>query len=672
LIKTILALKHRLIPPSLHFRAPNPKLDLENSPFYVVSRLTPWKTGDNQPRRAGVSSLGIGGTNAHVIVEEAPIDYIHNIGDKPPTAGGKQRLILLSARTRTGLEQVARDLVNHLEDNPHIDFPGMAYTLQVGRRAFEYRKMTVCPDIRGTVENLSSTVPGKAPAAFCPGSSRGKIVFLFPGQGSQYVDMGLGLYKTQPVFREEMDRCFEILGPLTGCNPREIVYPPNGVNNPDRLNRTEIAQPLLFAVEYALAKLLIRWGIVPGAMMGHSIGEYTAAYFAGVFSLEDALKLVAARGRSMQGMPAGAMLGVPLSEEELVPLLKEYVDISIAAVNNTSRCVVSGPHDAVDAFEAHLKEKGCDTRRIHTSHAFHSRMMDPVLREFEEEVKRVPRSKPNVPYISNLSGHWIKDREVVDPAYWSRHLRGTVRFSRGLDVLLKEEGAVFIEVGPGRALSTMVNRHEAKKDGQAAVTLLRHPGQDVPDDRFLLNGIGQLWLHGVDIHWPGLYPGEEISRISLPGYPFEKKRFWLDDGLFKKAVKMLTAFNVSPRAQAGDGEKYAVPFETGPSTGFILEEFQAPRNEFEKKIAGIWEEVLGFEQVGIFHNFFDLNGDSLSATQVISRVKDTFGVDVPLKDFFVEPTVARLAQVVKTLLVEKIKNLSPEEKKKLAGSRAQI
>lgn len=258
----------------------------------------------------------------------------------------------------------------------------------------------------------------------------------------------------------------------------------------------------------------------------------------------------------------------------------------------------------------------------------------------------------------------------MTPSYWSRHLRGTVRFSRGLERLMKEDNVIFIEVGPGRALSTMVNRHEAKKTGHAGVTLMRHPGEDSPDDLFLLNGVGQLWLYGIDIHWPNLYPEEKISRISLPGYPFEKKRFWLDESLFVKAVNMLTGFNVTPAAQAwvpGAANECAAPGETGPSPGLLLQEFEPPRNEFEKKIALIWQEVLGFEQVGIYHNFFDLNGDSLSATQVISRVRDTFQVEVPLKDFFAEATVAQLGQKVKTLLVERIKNLSPEEKKKMAG-----
>lgn len=469
------------------------------------------------------------------------------------------------------------------------------------------------------------------------------------------------------------------------CNLKEILYP--GVVNVDPnsavINQTRMAQPLIFSIQYALSKLLLQLGIRPGVMMGHSIGEYTAAHLAGVFSLEDALKLVAARGRLMQELPPGAMLGVPLSETELVPLIANYRDIAIAAVNNASRCVVSGPIESMQALGTYLREKGYEIRRVHTSHAFHSAMMDPILKEFQEEVKQISLAKPTIPYISNLSGDWIKDREVLEPGYWSRHLRGTVRFSQGLDVLLKEEHVIFIEVGAGRTLSTMVNRqeaNEAQKAGHFTAALMRHPQENIPDESVLLNSIGQLWLYGVDIHWPALYPGENLKRISLPGYPFEKVRCRLDESLFKKAMTLMATLTVSPAGEQtwepdlpvmpgtpGESES-AISAGTDPGAGFIREQVQVPRDEFEKKIALIWQEVLGFDQVGIYDNFFNLNGDSLSATQVVARVKNTFQVEVPLKDFFAEPTVAQLAQKVKTLLVEKIKNLSPEAKKKLAGN----
>ncbi|MCU0286012.1 MAG: acyltransferase domain-containing protein, partial [Acidobacteria bacterium] len=669
LIKTILALKHHLIPASLHFHAPNPKLDLENSPFYVVSRLTPWQAGSNQPRRAGVSSLGIGGTNAHVIVEE---NTPGNIQEIPQTRIKKNHLLLLSARTRPGLEQATQNLVKYLENNLNIDPANMAYTLQVGRRAFEYREILACPDIHTAVENLS-----KAPMAFCPGVFTGKIVFLFPGQGSQYVNMGSGLYKTEPLFREELDRCLEILAPLVKHDMKEILYPGTGNFLVTNIDQTEIAQPLIFSIQYALSRLLNHYGIIPAAVMGHSIGEYVAAHLAGVFSLEDALKLVAVRGQLMQELPPGAMLGVPLPVEELTSILKNYPDISLAAVNNISQCVVSGPHEAIEKLSVYLKEKGCDSRRIHTSHAFHSRMMEPILAKFTTEALHISRSKPKIPYISNLTGEWISEQEVMDPAYWSRHLRGTVQFSRGLELLMKEDSSIFIEIGPGRSLSTMVNRHEAKKAGHIVVALMRHPHENIPDDYTLLNAIGQLWLYGVDIHWPNLYPKGKVTRITLPGYPFEKINFRVDDGLLKNVLKMITSFNVTNVNPPAPQEAQAFASEIAPPRnrtviGVMAEEFQAPRNEFEKKIVLMWQEVLGFDKISIHHNFFNLNGDSLSATQIISRVKDAFQVEVPLKDFFAEPTVAQLAQKVKLLLVEKIKNLSPAEKQKIVrGKRNQ-
>ncbi|MCX6581803.1 MAG: amino acid adenylation domain-containing protein [Candidatus Aminicenantes bacterium] len=685
LIKTILALEHRLIPPSLHFHTPNPKLDLENSPFYVVSRLTPWQTKGNEPRRAGVSALGIGGTNAHLIVEEAPPE------NKPRTDARKHRLILLSARTRTGLEQVAQNLVKHLENNPHIDFPNMAYTLQVGRRDFEYRKITVCPDIHTAVENLSSTVPGKAPAAFCPGISGGKVIFVFPGQGSQYVNMGLDLYKKVEIFREEMDRCFNIIKTQVGLDLKEILYPVENFGAPV-IDLPVNASLVNFTFEYALAKLLSRLGITPYAMIGYSFGEYVSACLAGVFSFADGVKLVKARGKLMYNTLPAVMLSFPLTENEIKPLLKDHPCVSLAIINGSS-CVVAGEQKAVQLFEAQMRDKRLLCVPVNMAHGVHSPLMEPIREELENRVREIRLENPRIPYISNVSGAWITARQATDPRYWGEHICSPVRFSDGLNELLKKDATVFIEIGPGRVLSNIIlhqmqqgNEPVGRGRGPKIINIIKHQQEKIDDDYFLLSRLGKLWLYGVEIHWPGLYPEEKISRISLPGYPFEKVRCWLDDSLFKKAAAMLATLAVTPPGQAWDADapdapdalnalnapnaanECVIPGETGPLTGFILDEVQSPRNEFEKKIAQFWQEVLGFEQVGIYHTFFDLNGDSLSATQVIARVRDAFQVEVPLKDFFAEPTVAQLAQRVKTLLVEKIKNLSPEEKKKLAGS----
>ena len=540
-IKTILALKHRLIPPSLHFETANPAIDFENTPFYVNAELQEWR-GNGQPLRAGVSSFGVGGTNAHVILEEAP-------ASKKTSEGRAWQLILLSARTGAALEQVDKNFVDYVKANPGLNLADAAYTLMVGRKAFEHRRMLVCRDLAGIIHTPGAE--GKAVAR-----EEKRAVFMFPGQGSQYVNMARGLYDHEPVFRQEMERCFEILDDLMGDDIRGILYPsghpsqelthpapsghpsqegrhtpPFGHPSQEGITGTGVAQPLIFAVEYALARLLMAWGINPYAMIGHSIGEYTAACLAGVFSLEDALNLVYWRGKLMQQMPPGSMLSVPLSQGDVEPLLA--AGLALAAVNGPSRCVVSGPHQAVDAFEQRLTAGGHHCRRLHTSHAFHSQMMAPVLEKFQEKVSQVSRHEPRIPFISNVTGTWITFKEAASAAYWAEHLRRTVYFGSGLVELFKEKNALFIELGPGHTLSTLARQHPARMPDQFTVNLIRHPDRSVADEFYLLSQIGQLWLHGQGVDWHEFYAGQKRRILHLPTYPFERRRYWLEGDPYK-------------------------------------------------------------------------------------------------------------------------------------------
>jgi acyl transferase domain-containing protein/acyl carrier protein len=531
-IKTVLALKHGCIPPSLHFESPNPEIDFGNTPFYVNTGLADWRRG-SYPRRAGVSSFGIGGTNAHVILEEAP-----SLNGRPEglAEGRECQLILLSAQTETALRRVSQNLAGHFNKSSGINLRDAAYTLQVGRTPLEYRQFFVCSRLDEAAEVLSTPdSPQWNGHRLLKKDRNRRVVFMFPGQGAQYENMGLALYQGESLFREEMDRCFGILDGLMDFRIKEVLFPSPGT--PDRhsipgINQTEVAQPLLFVFEYALARLLMAWGIKPQAMIGHSIGEYVAACLSGVFSLEDALALVSFRGKLMQQIPPGAMLGVPLSEERVKPLLNESV--SLAAVNGPNGCVVSGPPDAVDQFAEELKRQGYEGRPLHTSHAFHSAMMEPVVEEFRERVGQIRLNEPGIPYISNVSGGWISGKEAVDPGYWALHLRETVRFSDGLKELLKGKNVILVEVGPGQVLS-MLARKQARQgeDGEvgneteaAIINLVRHPQEQVSDSRYLLTKIGQLWLYGQTIDWSEFYSAEKRYRLSLPTYPFEGLRYW--------------------------------------------------------------------------------------------------------------------------------------------------
>jgi amino acid adenylation domain-containing protein len=529
-LKVVLCLEHKQIPPSIHFEHANPMIDFSDSPFYVNHTLKDWPESKTKTlRRAGVSSLGIGGTNAHVILEEAPggtrgLAPLSNAQYSRP-----YQLFLLSAKTESVLEEMSRRLANHLNRHPGINLADVAYTLQVGRDRFEHRKMFLCPgsDVNEACAALSTPEKLKS---FSAKIEEKPVIFMFPGQGSQYINMGLELYRTENIFREEMDRCFDILKPLLDYDLKEILYPANGGGGDHKssINQTEIAQPLLFIFEYALAKLLIKWGVKPYAMIGHSIGEYVAACLSGVLSLEHALKLVAVRGQLMQKMPPGTMLSVSLSEKEIVPLLEPFKQLALAAVNSTTLCVISGPGEDIQRFEELLKEKQYDCSRLHTSHAFHSSMMDPILKPFTEKSNEVQSNNPEIPYISNVTGDWLSSREVTSPEYWGNHLRSTVRFADGMEKLLGIESAVFIEIGPGKALSTFVRAHAHKKKDQFVIQSVRHPKKNISDVYFLLENIGGLWLYGVNTDWDEFYQGQGRHRIPLPTYPFARKKYCLE------------------------------------------------------------------------------------------------------------------------------------------------
>ena len=515
LVKTVLALDHKSIPPSLNFEQPNPQIDFAER-FFVNDKLEEWK---NSPRRAGVSSFGIGGTNAHIVLQEAPV-----VESEPSTRSS--HLLVLSAKTETALEAATTNLTKYLAEHDQVNLADVAHTLQVGRKEFAYRRAVSCRNIAEAVSALETLAP-RLVSTGAPESSDPPVVFMFSGQGTQYANMGLELYQVDPVFRESVDRCSEMFESYLGLDLRGVIYPREEqiAAASDQLKQTYITQPALFTIEYALAKMWMSWGVLPKALIGHSIGEFAAACLAGVFTIEDAIRLVAARGRLMQQMAPGSMLAVPLPEEELRKLLAGK-SLSLAAVNGPSNCVVSGTTKAIEEFEWELSDRVIAGRRLETSHAFHSAMMEPIVESFIEEVRRVTLKLPSIPLISNVTGRWSNE-EVTAPSYWGRHLRETVRFSQGASELLRNAPA-FLEIGPGQSLSTLIRRQTGYSTQTVTATSLRHAQEDDSDVAHCQKSLRQLWVSGVSVNWQALYAGEKRGRVALPAYPFERERYWIE------------------------------------------------------------------------------------------------------------------------------------------------
>jgi amino acid adenylation domain-containing protein len=512
MIKTILALKSRELPPSLHFTTPHPHLDLAGGPFRVNAELAPWP---GTTLRAGVSSFGIGGTNAHVVLEEAPARAQREPGDRP-------QVLPLSAATATALDAMSAGLATHLRAHPEVSLADVAHTLQTGRKTLEYRRWV-----------LAGTAVEAAEALDRPPRDRGTgrtardrdVVFLLPGQGTQRIDMGGALYAREPVFRDEIDRAAELLRPGLGLDIRRLLYPEAGERTAalDRIDRTEYIQPALFVVEYALARLWLSWGIRPAAMLGHSIGELVTACLAGVMTPAAALDLVVARGKLMRDTPPGASLMVALPLAELTPLIADD-DVDVAAVNGPSRCVLAGPADAVAAVAERLTAGGVETHLLSASHGYHSRLMDDAADAFGSVVAGVRLAPPRIPFVSNLTGTWITDEEATDPAYWGRQMRSTVRFDQGLRTV-RASGGVLLEVGPGYLLTSLAHAGAA---GQGAVASL--PSAEEDGDAYLdvLAAAGELWRLGAPIDWAATHRERDLRRVELPTYPFEHQRYWID------------------------------------------------------------------------------------------------------------------------------------------------
>ncbi|MDP9901727.1 type I polyketide synthase [Variovorax ginsengisoli] len=631
LIKAAMALKHHTLPPSLHFKRPHPQIDFEGSPFYVNAQCRPWPDGPT-PRRAGVSAFGIGGTNVHVVLEEAP-------AQRYAAQGSAWQVMPLSARNTTALQMAAQQLADHLEAaDADASLADVAHTLQTGRRAMLFRGTVVADGLVTAVQALrapenafdhATRVPDVAP----------EVAFLFPGGGTQHVNMGLALYRDHPVFREEIDRCCaalrEVMG--MGMDLRPLLYPATGdeAEADEQLGRIEYTQPLLFSVEYAMARLWMSRGVQPALMLGHSLGEYVAACLAGVFSLEDALRIVATRGRLMQSMSPGAMTAIALSESELAPFLATGCDI--AAINGDQLCVLAGPMAAIEAAEQKLFARGLMPRRLRVSIASHSAMTESIVAELQQVIASVPRSAPRIPFISNVTGKPITAQQAIDPAYWGQHLRGTVRFADGVAELLRAKGRVLLEVGPGETLAGLARQHPLADSAAVILSSQVHPQKQAHNECQMASAMGQLWCAGVDIDWAACHPGRQARRVPLPTYPFQRQSYWTDmpepgneaptssmrkggDAFHVPVWQRTAPANASSTPAPVEGCTLVFAEESGLTDALIRQlEADAPGHAVVRVVLGI-----GYAETGLRH-FSVRPGERRDHEQLLRKVQSDSG-----------------------------------------------
>jgi acyl transferase domain-containing protein/thioesterase domain-containing protein len=518
-IKVALALENRQIPPSLGFERPNPAIDFETSPFYVNAGLAEW-AATSGPRRAGINSLGVGGTNAHAILEEAPEPDAHEPSDWPA------QILTLSARSETALDKASENLAAHLRSNSDQRLEDIAFTLKEGRRAFEKRRVVVAKDHAEAADRLEKGDPRRVftHTDLGPGAD---LVFMFPGGGAQYVGMARDLYETEPVFQDVMDRGLEILDDKIDYDIRAmwLAEGDDAAEAEERLKTPSIQLPLIMITEYALAQLWMSWGVTPAALIGHSMGENTAACLARVFSFEDCIGLVHLRGTLFDRVSPGGMLSVPMSEEDLRAEIGDELDV--ASLNAPGLSVVSGPDEKLAELADRLAAREIEAQRVPINIAAHSRMLDPILPEFEAYLRSITLHPPQIPIMSNRTGQPLTAEQATDPLYWVQHLRNTVLFADGIATLAEKRDRVYLEVGPGRTLSSLA-KASGKVEAQAVLTSLRHPDEDVADDLFFLETLGRLWACGIRIDWDQIWGDAKRRRVPLPTYPFQRKRYFIE------------------------------------------------------------------------------------------------------------------------------------------------
>lgn len=614
LIKTVLAMKHKKIPATLHFTSPNTAIDFENSPFYVNNKLIDWKT-DGVPRRAGISSFGVGGTNVHVIVEEAP-------EQQPSGIARSKHLMLLSAKTENAMDEYTSNLKTYLAGHPEINLADAAYTLQLGRKHFNHRRFMVCSN-----HQLEPVLPKNTGSRKLESPASG-VVFMFPGQGSQYAGMGQNLYRDEIVFKHAVDQCAGYFEKHLQRDIRQVLFPsPEKLQEAEKqIKETVYTQSTLFTIGYALAELWMSWGIKPSALIGHSIGEYVAACIAGVMRLEDACFLVAHRGSMMQSMPPGSMLSVRAPYTEIEKLLNP--EISIAAINGPQLCVVAGETKEIEKLQQQLEAKEIVCKMLVTSHAFHSVMMEPVIKPFEEKARSIRLNEPQIPILSTVTAAWMKPEEATNASYWSHQIRKPVRFAEGIQQIWKSQpDCIMLELGPRNTATTMARQQSADPKKQIAIASLGDTHLNDTEWEYLLAAIGHLWLCGIELNWQNFYALEYRKHVPLPTYPFERKRYWKDVTPAKlQAVQPVASPSVLPLPENNFQVQQIIPEQ----------ETIAMTNRKERLIAELkdmFEDASGIEMKnanpGV--SFLEMGLDSLFLTQSALSISKRYGVKVTFR-----------------------------------------
>jgi malonyl CoA-acyl carrier protein transacylase/thioesterase domain-containing protein/acyl carrier protein len=624
-IKTTLALQRKVIPATLNFQAPNAKMDLVKGPFYVNSQPKNWES-KVLPRRAGINALGVGGTNAFLVLEE----FLEN---SSVHLSRSYQLLVLSAKNKTSLELQTQNLIKKIETvQTPGEFANIAYTLQLGRSNFEYRKVILCSNPEDALDKMKNYRSDVVSSKIEGNSSN--IVFMFPGQGSQYSGMGKMLYNSEPKFAELLNDCLRHLE----LSIRELVQAYIFETN-QGLEDTTFIQPALFILEYALAKFWMFCGIKPTFMIGHSLGEYVAATLSGVMNFTEALNLVCIRAKLMATTAPGMMLSIGEPAKIILPLLRK-TGLSIAAINSHHNCVISGESAAILEFEEKLKQQNIVVRRLKVAHGFHSDLMNPILNAFNASLEQINFQKPTIPYVSNVTGKWINDEEVRTPDYWLKHLRYTVKFAEGFLTLANGDNNVFVEVGPGKTLATFtkeISKINSKICIQNTLPTFR---DQVTDQEQFLKTIGQLWLLGVTINWENFYQYEKRSRVPLPTYPFERITYWVSPDTSKESIKL-----------DDDKTQIKIPLKSDILVDSFNEE-TIVHNDIESVLITIWQEILGIDKVSNTDDFYALGGHSLANLRVLSQIEKKFKVKIDFELFHQLRTINEISKKIAALCVQ--------------------